>query len=156
MNPPERWLEEDGLRRKIHLSKQHTTMLNDSQFLEGKPVAHTMACATFGYRPLRISIDVFVVCVVSQKRRGSGVFFGFFFRFWFVCLFVFAFFCCLLVCLLISKCCLKKAKTYKTKRRRRNEDKNSSCLCYFFRERERSEWNVCRTCNPIFFLLFGL
>lgn len=48
---------------------------------------------------------VFVVCVVSQKRRGSGVFFGFFFRFWFVCLFVFAFFCCLLVCLLVSKCC---------------------------------------------------
>ena len=68
-------------------------MLNDSQFLEGKPVAHTMACATFGYRSLRISIDVFVVCVGSQKLRGSGVFFGsfgcLFLLFSVVCLFVF-------------------------------------------------------------------
>lgn len=44
----------------------------------------------------RISIDVFVVCVVSQKRRGSGVCI-----FWFV----FPFLVHLLVCFLVSKCC---------------------------------------------------
>lgn len=74
-------------------------MLNDSQFLEGKPVAHTMACAAFGYRPLRISItfsssvwslrneEVRVYFLVSFSVFGSFV--CLFLLFSVVCLFVF-------------------------------------------------------------------